>query len=216
MSKQHRLFLQGDECDEEGLCAISPNWIYDRPTRQWRRLNSTVEIPHSPDSPAGSQDESSCDNSDRHDVYSIHSSCSTESEGHDGHHRSHREPATSSTAITVSATEDQETSRSSSRCSSTNKTPSMDTSFSGPPSPVEGSSIVSLEAEGSFPEKPPRKKCSTLLRKMEKLRLRGTAGLFSVEHSGGSNSGDQARPVISGPVLIQDEEKMDRLQCPSR
>ena len=76
---------------------------------------------------------------------------------------------------------------------------------------------MSLEAEGSFPDKPQRKKCSTLLRKMEKLRLRGTAGLFSAEHSsGGGGGGDQSRPVISGPVLIQDEEKMDRLQCPSK
>ncbi|XP_061596578.1 rho GTPase-activating protein 7 isoform X2 [Cololabis saira] len=208
---------RGDDGDEEDFCAISPNWTYDRPTRQWRRLSSVA--PHASESPAGSQDESSCDHSDRHDICSIHSSCSTESEGHDGprrSRRSRREPGSTSAAAPSTATDDQETSRSSSRCSSSNKTPSLDTSFSGPPSPTEGSSRASLETEAGFADKPPRKKCSTLLRKMEKLRLRGAAGLFSTEHSGGSSGGgDHARPVISGPVLIPDGEKMERLHCPS-
>ncbi|XP_008295032.1 rho GTPase-activating protein 7 [Stegastes partitus] len=185
---------RGDDCDEEDFCAISPNWTYDRRTRQWRRLDTTVDILRLPDSPTRP--------SDRHDVCSIHSSSSTESEGHDGHHKSPREPATAST--TVTATDDQETSRSSSRCSSTNKTLSLDTSFSGPPSPGGsggGSSTMSLEAEGSFPDKPPRKKGTTLLRKMEKLRLRGTASFLLSDHSGGSG-----RRLISEPVLVQEEE----------
>uniref|UniRef100_A0A3B4T224 Si:dkeyp-23e4.3 n=1 Tax=Seriola dumerili TaxID=41447 RepID=A0A3B4T224_SERDU len=210
---------RGDDCDEEDLCAISPNWTYDRRTRRWRRLN--VDVLRLTDSLGGAQDVSLCDVSDRHDFCSIHSSSSTDSEGHDGHHKSHREPAAitaSSAAATASTTDDQETSRSSSRCSSTNKTPSLDTSFSGPPSPGEsggGSSTMSLETEGCFPDKPPRKKCTSLLRKMEKLRLRGTTGLLPSGHSSGSSSGSRARHVISGPVLIQEEERMERLHCPS-
>ncbi|XP_041864360.1 rho GTPase-activating protein 7 isoform X2 [Melanotaenia boesemani] len=196
---------RGDDSDEEDFCAISPNWTYDRRTRQWRRLSSTVEILSS-SSPAGSQD------GDHHDVCSIHSSSSTESEGHNGHHKTHRVPDTTSTAVNTSTTDDQETSRSSSRCSSTNKTPSLDTSFSGPPSPVGGSSTTSLEAENCFPDKPPRKKCSTLLRKMEKLRLRGAAGLLPLDHSGRIHTGSLNRRVISGPFPVQDVERM---HCPA-
>lgn len=71
---------------------------------------------------------------------------------------------------------------------------------------------MSLETEACFPDKPPRKKCTSLLRKMEKLRLRGTTGPLPPGHS----SGSQARHVISGPVLIQEEDRMERLHCPSR
>lgn len=70
-----------------------------------------------------------------------------------------------------------------------------------------------LEAEGCFPDKPPRKKGTSLLRKMEKLRLRGTTGILPSAHSGGSNSGSRAQYVISRPVLVQEDE---RLHCPSR
>jgi len=201
------VFLQGDDCDEEDFCAISPNWSYDKQTQQWRRLSSNVDILSLSD-PGASQNTSSCDVSDRHDVCSINSSSSTESEGHDGHHKSPSEPVANSTTIPASTTDDQETSRSSSRCSSTNKT--LDTSFSGPPSPVEGSSTMSLEAEGCCPDKPPRRKCTTLLRKMEKLRLRRTLHL---DHSGGRNSRSLTRHAISGPILVKDVE---RLNCPSR
>lgn len=70
-----------------------------------------------------------------------------------------------------------------------------------------------LEAESCFPDKPPRKKGTSLMRKMEKLRLRGMTGPLPSAHSGGSNSGSQARHVISRPILVQEEE---RLHCPSR
>ncbi|XP_071362144.1 rho GTPase-activating protein 7 isoform X2 [Trachinotus anak] len=207
---------RGDDCDEEDLCAISPYWTYDRRTQQWRRHDSTMDVLRLTDSPSGPQDVSLCDVSGGHDFCSIHSSTSTDSEGHDAHHKSHRAPAT----ITASSAtmDDQETSRSSSRCSSTNKSPSLDTSFSGPPSPGEsgaGSSTMSLETEGCFPDKPPRKKCTSLLRKMEKLRLRGTTGPLPSGHSSGSGSSSRTRRVISGPVLIQEEERMEQLHCPS-
>lgn len=60
---------------------------------------------------------------------------------------------------------------------------------------------MSLEAESCYPEKPPR-------RKMEKLRLKGV--------SGESSSRGRARRVISRPLLVQDEERMEGLHCTSR
>ena len=209
-------FFQGDDCDEEDFCAISPNWTYDRRTRRWRRLKSTADVLLLSDSPAGPQDVSLCDVSDHHDVCSIHSSSSTESEGHDRKHKSHRDAATTSATATASTTDDQETSRSSSRCSSSNKT-SLDTSFSGPPSPCGsggGSSSMIQEAEGCFPDKPPRKKGTSLLKKMERLRLRGSTGLLAPAHSGGSSS--RSHRAVSRPVLGPEEERMERLHCPAR
>ncbi|KAM8742105.1 rho GTPase-activating protein 7 isoform 2-T2 [Acanthopagrus schlegelii] len=206
---------RGDDCDEEDFCAISPNWTYDRRTRRWRRLKSTADVLLLSDSPAGPQDVSLCDVSDHHDVCSIHSSSSTESEGHDRKHKSHRDAATTSATATASTTDDQETSRSSSRCSSSNKT-SLDTSFSGPPSPCGsggGSSSMIQEAEGCFPDKPPRKKGTSLLKKMERLRLRGSTGLLAPAHSSGSNS--RSHRVVSRPVLGPEEERMERLHCPA-
>ncbi|XP_034078943.1 rho GTPase-activating protein 7 isoform X2 [Gymnodraco acuticeps] len=187
---------RGDPYDEEDFCAISPNWTYDRRARRWRRLDS--------------QGVSLCDPSDLQDVCSIHSSSSTESEGH---HKSHRD-ATTTTTASIRITDDQETSRSSSRCSSSNKTLSLDPSYSGPSSPGGsggGSSTMSLEAEGCFSDKPPRKKGSSLLRKMEKLRMRGPTGLLSSAHSGGGNSRSRTRHVIQ----VQEEERMKRLNSPS-
>ncbi|XP_034463379.1 rho GTPase-activating protein 7 [Hippoglossus hippoglossus] len=187
---------RGDDVEEEDFCAISPNWTYDRRTRRWRRLDSSVDSGR----PTRPRDLSLRDASDRHDVCSIRSSSSTDSDAHD---KGRRGPVTVTT--TSAATDDQETSRSSSRCSSTNKTPSLDTSFSGPPSPVEsgGSSSVSLETDAGLSDKPPRKTSSSLLRKMEKLRPRGgtTALLPSAGDGGGSDSGGRTRLVISGPIL---------------
>ncbi|XP_031724810.1 rho GTPase-activating protein 7 isoform X1 [Anarrhichthys ocellatus] len=202
---------RGDDFDEEDFCAISPNWTYDRRIRRWRRLNSAMDILCLSENATGPQNASLCDVGDRHDICSIHSSSSTESEGHNGHHKGHRD------AITTPS-DDQETSRSSSRCSSTNKMHFVDSSFSGPPSPDGcggGSSTMTPDSEGCLPDKPPRKKGTSLLRKMEKLRLRGTTGLLPSAHSGGCNSESRARHVISSPVQVQQEERMERLHCPS-
>ncbi|XP_076025122.1 rho GTPase-activating protein 7 isoform X2 [Genypterus blacodes] len=161
---------RAQELDEEDSCAISPNWTFDRRTRRWRRLDSSPDF-------LGSTG-SACDVADRHDVCSIHSSSSTESEGH-------REPVTIATS-TVSSTDEREASGS----ASSNKTRSLDTSLSGP-----SSSTVSLEADGS--DKPAKKKKSTsLLRKMERLRLRGSAARLPPAHSTGASgvSGLQGRP----------------------
>ncbi|XP_077361496.1 rho GTPase-activating protein 7 [Festucalex cinctus] len=167
---------------EDDFCAISPRWTYNNRTRQWWRLDSSTEFLHLSDTSSSRPDGSSCD---RHDVCSIHSSSSTESEGQN--RKSPRDGADPNR----SATDDQATSRSSSRCSSSNKTPSMDISFSGPPSPGGGSgggsSVMSLEA--CVVDKPPRKKGTSLLRKMEKLRLRGTTGLLSAPRNHANMAG---------------------------
>nr|XP_057942752.1 rho GTPase-activating protein 7 isoform X3 [Doryrhamphus excisus] len=169
---------------DEDFCAISPSWTYDRQMRQWRRIDSPMDFLRLSDSSSTTQDISLCDTRDHHDVCSIHSSSSTESENQNRRHKNHREDA-----VNRSIADDQGTSRSSSRCSSSNKAPSLDISFSGPPSPGGGSgggSSMSLEAEACITEKPPRKKGTSLLRKMEKLRLRGTTGLLSLPRNHGS------------------------------
>lgn len=166
---------KGDDWEEEDFCAISPSWSYDNQTHRWRRINSPNETPD-----------------DQQDVCSIHSSSSTDSERHGGH----RELVFTSAAA-AAATDEPETSRSSSRCSSANRTPSLDTSLSGPPSPNGGSSTVSLETEVCFPEKPPRRKRATLLRKMEKLRLRGAAGGHR-----------RSRRDIGAPVLVRQKGRI--------
>uniref|UniRef100_A0A3B3E061 Si:dkeyp-23e4.3 n=1 Tax=Oryzias melastigma TaxID=30732 RepID=A0A3B3E061_ORYME len=183
--------------EEEDFCTISPNWTYDRHARQWRRLGSSSNVSVLSGSPAHSLDESSCDVIDLQDVCSIRSSSSSESDGHDGR----RLRLAGTTPVTISTPASGDTSRSSSRCSSAYKTASLDTSFSGPPSP----STASLEADGCLQEKPPRRTGTTLLRRMEKLRLRGAAGLLSPEQS--------CRPTVGArPVLIQDKFCRSRLQ----
>ncbi|KAK6317193.1 hypothetical protein J4Q44_G00125930 [Coregonus suidteri] len=182
---------RGEGSEDEVPCAISTKWAYERQTRSWRRLEGMGFL-HSPDS----QDMSLCYANDHHEVYSLHSTSSTESEGRE---------------CPKTTTDDQETSRSLSRCSSINKIPSLDTSFSRPPSP--GGEMPSFSStEERFLDKPPRKKGPSLLRKMEKLRLRGTFNLRSPAHSGHS----RARLVISGPVLQESldvEYRLRRLQC---
>ncbi|XP_029483491.2 rho GTPase-activating protein 7 isoform X1 [Oncorhynchus nerka] len=177
-----------EESEDEEPCAISAKWAYERQTRRWRRLEGMgfLCLPDSHDMSPG-------ESNDRHEVCSLHSTSSTESEGR------------------KTATDDQDTSRSSSRCSSTNKTMSLDTSFSEPPSPG-GEMLGFSSAEERFPDKPPRKKGASLLRKMEKLRLRSTTTLRSPGHSGHSRT----RLVISGPVLqvgLDVEHRLRRLQC---
>uniref|UniRef100_H3CQA1 Si:dkeyp-23e4.3 n=1 Tax=Tetraodon nigroviridis TaxID=99883 RepID=H3CQA1_TETNG len=179
-----------DQNDEEDFCAISPSWTFDRQARRWRRLDSEAEAP-----PPGGPGASPCDGADRHDVCSVNGSSGSESEGQNLKETS---SAVASATATPSTTDDHETSRTSSRCSSTNRSPSTGASLSGPPSPGP---TAGSEAEGRFQEKPPRKKGSSLLKKMEKIRLRESRGLNS--HSG----------TPTQPVLLQEE---DRGHCPTR
>ncbi|KAM9451180.1 rho GTPase-activating protein 7 isoform 2-T2 [Clarias gariepinus] len=180
-----RFKRRGEVDDDVEPCAISPKWSYNQKSRLWTRTDGMDFLP-SVDSPVSSLRRSeSCeaslsDSSEHHEILSMHSSSSADSEG---------------CAATLKTSEDPETSRSSSRCSSTYKHLSPDTSFSGPPSPGEPHNLCSEER---FPEKPPLKKRQSLLRKMDKMRPRGST-LWPHAQSG------KSRLVISSPILQEDK-----------
>lgn len=186
---------RGDKEEEEDLYAISPKWSFDRKSRRWIRVDDG-ELLHSLSSPilnlrrSGSCEASLSDNWECHELCSTHSSSNNDSDGG---------------GVLNKTAEEPETSRSSSRCSSNYKPQSPDTSSSRPPSPSEHHTLSSEEC---LPEKPPSKKGKGLLRKMEKLRLRGSTQQ-SHSHSG------KARLVISGPIIQEgfDEERLKHLQC---
>lgn len=129
--------------------------------------------------------DTTLDSGEKQDACSLHSSSS------DG------------SCVQKTALDNLETSRSSSRCSSS-KPASLDTSFSGPPSPSE---IQSCGGEEKVLEKPPKKRGKSLLRKMEKLRMHSSS--LKRPPRG------KAKPLISGPVPQEgfDEDKLRRFNC---
>uniref|UniRef100_A0A3B3CU52 Si:dkeyp-23e4.3 n=1 Tax=Oryzias melastigma TaxID=30732 RepID=A0A3B3CU52_ORYME len=113
------------------------------------------------------------------DLQDVCSIRSSSSSESDGHD-GRRLRLAGTTPVTISTPASGDTSRSSSRCSSAYKT-----------------------------EKPPRRTGTTLLRRMEKLRLRGAAGLLSPEQS--------CRPTVGArPVLIQDKFCRSRMSQQQR
>lgn len=174
-------------------CAISPKWTYDRKSRRWIRTDGMDFLP-SVDSPVPSLRRSeSCeaslsDSSEHHEILSMHSSSSGDSDGG---------------GTTFKTSEDPETSHSSSRSPSTYKHLSPNSSYSGPPSPEE---LQNFSSEERFHEKPPLKKGQSLLRKMDKLRLRGSTLRPRAQ-------GGKSRLVISNPILIEGhrEDKHEEL-----
>lgn len=192
------LYFKSDESEDEEPCAISNKWAYERCSQRWSRLESLDGSPGEegssasvPDSPrlksTGSEDISFSDHGGKHDASSIHSTSSGDSD-----------------IISFPKTfEDIETSRSSSRCSSS-KVASPDSTLSGSPSPSEFLSIISEE---KFLDKPPHKKGKSFLKKMEKLRIKNT----SLKRDGHS----KVKPIISEPVLLEglDEEKLKNFNC---
>ncbi|KAM4677753.1 rho GTPase-activating protein 7-like isoform 2-T2 [Discoglossus pictus] len=193
--RRHR--KRSDESEEDEPCAISNKWSYQRQSQRWSRLEnfdcfqveeaSSISLPSSPRLKSPIEDATFSDPGDKNDVSSLHSSSSSESDSSPKNY------------------EELETSRSSSRCSS-GKLVSPDSTFSYSPSPSEMLNIISEE---KLLEKPPTKRGKSLLRKMEKLRLRSS----TVKRS--SQSKD--KPTISGPVLLDglDEEKLRNLNCVS-
>uniref|UniRef100_A0A7M4EBK8 Rho GTPase-activating protein 7-like n=1 Tax=Crocodylus porosus TaxID=8502 RepID=A0A7M4EBK8_CROPO len=189
---------RSDESEDEEPCAISNKWAYERCSQRWSRLESLDGSPGEerssasvPDSPrlksTGSEDISFSDHGGKHDTSSIHSTSSGDSD-----------------IISFPKTfEDIETSRSSSRCSSS-KVASPDSTLSGSPSPSEFLSIISEE---KFLDKPLHKKGKSFLKKMEKLRIKNT----SLKRDGHS----KVKPIISEPVLLEglDEEKLKNFNC---
>ncbi|XP_058271024.1 rho GTPase-activating protein 7 isoform X2 [Hemibagrus wyckioides] len=175
--------------DDVEPCAISPKWSYDRKSRRWIRTDGMDFLP-SVDSPRLRRSESCeaslSDSSEHHEILSMHSSSSADSD---------------CGGTTLKTSEEPETSRSSSRCSFTSKNLSPDSSYSGPPSPGEPHNISSEER---FREKPPLKKGQSLLRKMDKLRLRGST-LWP------HGQGGKPRLVIGSPVLQDKHEELHHL-----
>ncbi|XP_063784305.1 rho GTPase-activating protein 7-like isoform X2 [Pseudophryne corroboree] len=180
---------RSDESEEDEPCAISNKWSYQRQSQRWSRMEDfdcysreeassiCVPVTKGPIVDSAGQGE-------RHDASSVHSSSSGESD------------------CFPKTYEELETSRSSSRCSSV-KLASPDSTFSGSPSPSDMLNIISEE---KLIEKPHSKKGS-LLRKMEKLRLRSS----TVKR----NLHPKDRPIISGPVLLDgpDDDKLRSLNC---
>ncbi|XP_065143394.1 rho GTPase-activating protein 7 isoform X2 [Paramisgurnus dabryanus] len=186
---------RGDDEEEEDPYAISPKWSFDRKSRRWIRaddggLSSPIPCLRRTESCEASLSDSG---GDCHELCSSHSSSNGDSD----------EGCTPNKTA-----EDREMSRSSSRCSSNYKSQSLNTSFSRPPSPGEHNT---LSGEEFFPEKPPSKKGKSLLRKMEKLRLRGNNQQLPAQSG-------KARLVISGPILQEGlgdhlQERLKNLQC---
>ncbi|KAM8835788.1 rho GTPase-activating protein 7 [Synchiropus picturatus] len=125
--------------DNEDVFTISPNWTYNRSTRQWQHLDL-------PESPASLRHASLNDVSDPHNL----SGSSTEG------------PVGS----------DRESFR-----IWTQKSRSLDSSFRRPPS--------SGDRPSWYRDKPQRKKSSSLLKRMEKLRLRGAGSYRDDEATSG-------------------------------
>ncbi|XP_078509513.1 rho GTPase-activating protein 7-like isoform X2 [Lissotriton helveticus] len=189
---------RSDESEEDEPCAISNKWAYERHSQRWSRLesvegfpleeNSSLSAPESPRSKSVDQDELSfSDCREKHDVSSLHSSSSGDSYS----------------ANFPKTFEDLETSRSSSRCSST-KLASPDSTFSCSPS---HSDILNIISEDKLLDKPPNKKGKSLLKKMEKLRLKSSGVKRDAQLKG--------KPIISSPVLLEglDDDKLKNLNC---
>ncbi|KAK2826956.1 hypothetical protein Q7C36_017882 [Tachysurus vachellii] len=178
---------RGKVDDDVEPCAISPKWSYDRKSRRWIRTDGMDFLPSVDSHIASLRRSESCeaslsDSSEQQESLSMHSSSSSDSDGG---------------GTTLKTSEEPETSRSSSRSSFTSKYLSPDTSYSGPPSPGEPHNISSEEC---FPAKPPLKKGQSLLRKMDKLRVRGST-LWP------HGQGGKPRLVIGSPVLQEGHEE---------
>ncbi|KAM4746904.1 rho GTPase-activating protein 7-like [Rhinophrynus dorsalis] len=186
---------RSDESEEDEPCAISNKWSYQRQSQRWSRLEdldcilpdeaSSLCLPHSTRLKCPKEDATFLDQGEKNDASSLHSSSSGESD-------SFQKPY-----------EELETSRSSSRCSSV-KLISVDSTCSLSPSPSE---MLNIICEEKVLEKPPSKKGKSLIRKMEKLRLRSSTVKRNVH--------PKNKPTISGPVLLDgiDEDKLRNLNC---
>ncbi|MGH0184709.1 UNVERIFIED_CONTAM: hypothetical protein FKN15_016109, partial [Acipenser sinensis] len=180
---------RSEDSEDEEPCAISSKWAFERHSKRWSRLEGlecfSVLAPDSFSLKRTDSVDTTLDSGEKQDVCSLHSSSS------DG------------SCVQKTALDNLETSRSSSRCSSS-KPASQDTSFSGPPSPSE---IQSCGGEMKVLEKPPKKRGKSLLRKMEKLRMRSSS--LKRPPRG------KAKPLISGPVPQEgfDEDKLSRFNC---
>ncbi|NXC49484.1 RHG07 protein, partial [Penelope pileata] len=180
---------QSDDSDDDEPCAISNQWVYERCSQRWSRLESlegsagegaSASVPGSPVLKSISNEHRILlDHGEKHDVPSVHSTSSGDSD-----------------VSFPKAFEESST------CSSS-KVASLDSAFGCPPPHSEFLNITSAK---KLLDKSPYKKRRSLLKKMEKLHLRGSS-----LRSGQS----KAKPIISEPVLLEGltEEKMKMLNC---
>ncbi|XP_031428078.1 rho GTPase-activating protein 7 [Clupea harengus] len=205
-----RLKRRSEDSEDEEPCAISAKWTFNHKNGSWIRQDD-MKFLALPDSPClgtlRGRETSLCDDSgDRQETCSTRSSSSLDSDCADGCGPGGFKMA-----------EEAEPSRSSSsHCSSScTKPTSLDTSFSAPPSPspspADDPPSCSSEDPPSVSQKPPRKKGPSLLRRMERLRVRGPARSTRVR----SRSLGQTKLLISGPVLQEGaaQERLKQLNC---
>ncbi|XP_030067418.1 rho GTPase-activating protein 7 [Microcaecilia unicolor] len=188
---------RSDESEEDEPCAISNKWAYQRRSKRWSRLESSegfiveealcLSVPSSPRlGVTDGEDVTFSNHGEKHDdVLSLHSSSSGDSD-----------------SINSTKTfEDLETSRSF-FSSSSNKLALPDCVAI-----CSSSNEILNSAEEKLFNKPPNKKGKSLLRKMEKLRLRNS--------SGKRNFHPKAKPIISGPTVLEgfSEAMLKNLNC---
>ncbi|PIN92134.1 hypothetical protein AB205_0092840, partial [Aquarana catesbeiana] len=182
----HFIF-KSDESEDDEPCAISSKWSYQRQSKRWSRLEDIDFSPCEQTSSLSVRIEKipvvdALNQGERNDASSMYSSSSGES------------------GCFSKTYEDLSTSRSSSRASSL-KHISPDSAFCGPPS----TEMLNITTE-KLVDKPPGKKKDSLLRKMEKFRLRSSV-VKRTPHP-------KVKPIISSPVLLDlDNEKLRSLNC---
>ncbi|XP_040200607.1 rho GTPase-activating protein 7-like isoform X3 [Rana temporaria] len=183
----HAKQVPSDESEDDEPCAISSKWSYQRQSKRWSRLEDLDFSSCEQTSSLSVRIEKipvvdALNRGERNDASSMYSSSSGES------------------GCFSKTYEDLSTSRSSSRASSIKHIP-PDSAFSGPPS----TEMLNITTE-KLVDKPPGKKDS-LLRKMEKFRLRSSV-VKRTPHP-------KVKPIISSPVLLDDldNEKLRSLNC---
>ncbi|NXX41927.1 RHG07 protein, partial [Tricholaema leucomelas] len=182
-----------DESEDGEPCAISNKWAYERCSQRWSRIESLEAFPGEEGAGASApcipilksisnKDAVFQDPGEKHEVSSVHSVSSGDTE----------------TVSFPKPFEDVETSTNSSGCSSVEVT-SLNCAFSCSPPASEFLSIANED-------KSQYKKRNSLLKRMEKLHLRGCS-----LRSGQS----KARPTVSEPILLEglSEQKMKMLNC---
>ncbi|XP_063059734.1 rho GTPase-activating protein 7 isoform X2 [Engraulis encrasicolus] len=216
-----RMKRRSEESDDEEPCAISSKWTFNHKNSSWvRRVDSKEElkflaVPESPRSSTQRNNRRATSPSDNHDegqeVCSTRSSSSFDSDGAADGNGFKMEEEEDGLLSQMSRTMPTSLGTFLSSPSSPSHTPSC--SSGGPLTPV-------------LAHKPPHKKGPSLLRKMERLRLRGpskggSSGSVADVVGAGSNRarsrslGRNTRLLISGPVLLDgpDQERLRQLNC---
>nr|XP_023700561.1 rho GTPase-activating protein 7-like isoform X2 [Paramormyrops kingsleyae] len=180
---------RSEDSEEEEPCAISNKWSFERQNEHWYRQEGLDFLPAPRRTSKEARNE---DHSEKQEACSVDSSCSSDSDSHG--------PGLPANKLGVS----RSTSHDSSHGSSPHKLTSLESSFSGPPSPSETSSFIGEEC---FRDKPPRNRGKSLLRRMEKLKIGGNTLRTKSRH--------RPRLTIGGPVPLEgfNEEKLRQLRC---